>query len=64
MTVAELITKLQEFPQEMRVVGHDGEYKDFFDITDIYTTEAANVKELFPGEMVLKLSPFDEKANQ
>lgn len=64
MTVAELIAKLQEMPPDMRVVCHDGEYEDYFDIKDIYVVEARRVAEIYPGENVLKLSPFGDGKNR
>lgn len=64
MTVFELIEKLKEFPPQMRVVCHDGEYEDFYDIKDIYLVHGAQVKEQYPDEQVLKLSPFDDGVNR
>lgn len=60
MTVAELVAKLQEFPAEMRVVAHDGEYEDFWDIKDIYLIRSGLAREGLQSHEVLKLSPFDD----
>lgn len=64
MNIKELKAKLSEYPDDMRVVAHDGEYEDFYDIQDIYPVDAARVTEQSPGEKVLKLSPFDDGANR
>lgn len=47
MTVAELIAKLQEMPQEMRVICHDSEFDDW-DIEAI---------QVLHGEV--KIAPFE-----
>lgn len=59
MNVKELIEKLAAHPDDMRVVCHDGEYEDFFDIEATYVVpDAVNRTD----ERVLKLSPFEDGA--
>lgn len=60
MTVVELIDILCHYPQDMRVVCHDGEHEDFFDIKGVYPKDANHVTDPHPHEKVLKLSPFED----
>lgn len=64
MTIIELIEKLAEFPPDMRVVAHDGEYVDFWDIKDIYVVDTGHVSDGPPNPKALKLSPFDDGLNR
>lgn len=54
MTVAELIAKLQEMPQDMRVVCHDGEYDDFWAIEAVQQLT-------YSDDTYVQISPFEIK---